>query len=267
MATERNHNQDQNILISKGVDAFLISVYDVARFVVRFFKELLSYPFELRETIRQSYIVGVKSLPLISLTGIITGVVFTLQFQPIMIEFGAEAWIPATVAIATVRALAPLITSLICAGRSGSSFGAELGAMRVTEQIDAMEVSAVNPFKYLVVTRVVATMMMVPILTVYFGLLCSLGSYFIVNQGNMVSLPTFIDGFFEKIDVLDYISAIFRSTVYGFTLALVGCYQGYHVKKGTEGVGRAANRAVVISYFILFIEEILIVSVINIIRS
>lgn len=184
-----------------------------------------------------------------------------------MLEFGAEAWIPATVAIAVVRALAPLITSLICAGRSGSGFGAELGAMRVTEQIDAMEVSAINPFKYLVVSRVVATMFMVPVLTVYFGLLCAMGSYFVVNHADMVSLPAFFDSFFDKIDLLDYFSAIFRSTVYGFTLALVGCYQGYKVEKGTVGVGRAANRAVVISYFFIFIEEMFIVNAINIIRN
>lgn len=206
-------------------------------------------------------------MPLISLTGIITGVVFTLQFRPVMVEFGAEGWIPATVAVAVIRALAPLVTSLICSGKIGSSFGAELGAMRVTDQIDAMEVSAVNPYKFLIVSRVLATSLMVPVLTVYFGVLCALGSYLQVHMADQTSFSIFVQGFFEKIDFIDYVSALFRSLVYGFTLGMVGCYQGYYTSYGTEGVGKAANRAVVISNFLLFIEEVLIVSGINIIRS
>ncbi len=267
METGEQNRPQRKYLISKGVDGFFASIHHVSLFVLRFFKELFSTPVEFRETIRQCYIVGVKSLPLISITGLITGVVFTLQFRPVMVEFGAEGWIPATVAVAVIRALAPLVTSLICSGKVGSSFGAELGAMRVTDQIDAMEVSAVNPYKFLVVSRVLATTFMVPALTIYFGLLCGLGSYFQVHQADQTSFPMFISGFFEKIDFIDYASAIFRALVYGFTLGMVGCYQGYFTKQGTEGVGRAANKAVVISNFLLFIEEVLIVSGISILRS
>jgi phospholipid/cholesterol/gamma-HCH transport system permease protein len=264
---EKQNNHQSFHLISKGVDAFFASVYDVSLFVFRFFKELFSTPIEFGETLRQCYIVGVKSLPIISVTGLITGVVFTLQFWPVMVEFGAEGWIPATVAIAVLRALAPLVTSLICAGKVGSGFGAELGAMRVSDQIDAMEVSAANPYKFLVVSRVLATTFMVPALTVYFGLVCGLGSYFQDHQTDQISFPLFIHGFFEKIDFLDYGFAIFRALVYGFTLGMVGCYQGFYSGRGTESVGKAANRAVVVSYFLLFIEEVLIVNVINIIRN
>lgn len=267
MSSSNKNDSGGKYLFSKGIDSFFASVHHVALFVIRFFKELFSAPVEFRETVRQCYIVGVKSFPLISITGLITGVVFTLQFRPVMVEFGAEAWIPATVAVAVVRALAPLVTSLICSGKVGSSIGAELGAMRVTDQIDAMEVSAVNPFKYLVVSRVLATTFMVPALTIYFGLLCALGSYLQVHQADMTSLAIFIDGFFEKIDFIDYASAIFRAMVYGFTLGIVGCYQGYHTQQGTEGVGRAANRSVVISNFLLFIEEVMIVSGINLLRG
>lgn len=244
-----------------------MKVHSVALFILRFFKELFSLPVELKETVRQCYLVGVKSFSLISLTGLITGVVFTLQFRPVMVEFRAEGWIPATVAVAVVRALAPLVTSLICAGKVASTIGAEIGAMRVSQQIDAMEVSAVNPYKYLVVSRVVATSIMIPLLTVYFGLMCALGSYLQVHMADQTSLAIFVDGFFDKIDFIDYTSAVFRSTVYGFTLGMVGSYQGYHTRHGTEGVGRAANRAVVISYFFLFIEEAMIVSGINILRA
>lgn len=267
MKTDEQNKPERSYLFSKGVDGFFASVHQVTLFVLRFFKELFSAPVEFRETLRQCYIVGVKSLPLISVTGLITGIVFTLQFRPVMVEFGAEGWIPATVAVAVIRALAPLVTSLICAGKIGSSFGAELGAMRVTDQIDAMEVSAVNPYKFLVVTRVLATTLMVPVLTIYFGLLCGLGSYFQVHQADQTSFTIFIQGFFDKIDFIDYASAIFRALVYGFTLGLVGCYQGYFTRRGTEGVGRAANKAVVISNFLLFIEEVLIVSSINILRN
>ncbi len=267
MNPAKKNNQNRKYLISKGVDGFFASVYDVSLFVLRFFKELFSAPVEIRETIRQCYIVGVKSLPLISVTGLITGVVFTLQFRPVMVEFGAEGWIPATVAVAVIRALAPLVTSLICSGKVGSSFGAELGAMRVTDQIDAMEVSAVNPYKYLIVSRVLATTFMIPALTIYFGLICGLGSFIQVHQADQTSFAVFIQGFFEKIDYIDYASAIFRSLVYGFTVGMVGCYQGFYTMQGTEGVGRAANRSVVISNFLLFIEEVLIVSGITIFRN
>ena len=223
MNQEEPNKPKRSYLISKGIDVFFTSVYDVSLFVIRFFKELFSLPVEVRETIRQCYIVGVKSLPLISVTGLITGVVFTLQFRPVMVEFGAEGLIPATVAVAVIRALAPLVTSLICSGKVGSSFGAELGAMRVTDQIDAMEVSAVNPYKFLVVSRVLATTFMVPVLTIYFGLLCGLGSYFQVHLADQTSFSMFIQGFFDKIDFIDYGSAIFRALVFGFTLGMVGC--------------------------------------------
>lgn len=262
----QQHNNPQRYLISKKIDAIFTSLYDVALFVLKFFKELFTPPFEAREFIRQCYLIGVKSLPLISITGIITGIVFTLQFRPIMVEFGAEAWIPSTVAVATVRALAPLVTSLICAGKIGSGIGAELAAMRVSEQIDAMEVSGVNPYKFLIVSRVLAISFMVPILTIYFGLLCGLGSFYEVYQSDQISFPLFVQGFFEKIDFIDYGSALFRSLVYGFTLGMVGCYQGFNTRPGTEGVGRAANRSVVITCFLLFIEEIMIVIAIDIIK-
>lgn len=264
---DEQQKQKRRYLISKNADTFFASVYDVTLFVLRFFKELFTPPIEFKEFLRQCYVVGVKSLLLISVTGFITGVVFTLQFRPVMIEFGAEGWIPATVAVAVVRALAPLVTSLICSGKVGSSIGAELGAMRVTDQIDAMEVSGVNPFKFLVVNRVLATSLMVPVLTVYFGFMCSLGSFLQVSQADQVSFTMYIQGFFEKIDFIDYGSAIFRSLVYGFTLGMVGCYQGFNTHHGTEGVGRAANRSVVISNFLLFIEEVMIVSGINILRN
>src|SRR5215471_9480745 len=149
--------------ISPKVDRLFLDVYDVYKFITRFFKETFSGSFEGKETLRQCYEVGYRSLFLISLTGFITGIVFTKQSRPSLSTFGASSWLPSLISIAVVRALAPLVTALITAGKVGSNMGAELGSMRVTEQIDAMEVSATNPFKFLVVTRVTAATFMIPV--------------------------------------------------------------------------------------------------------
>src|SRR5437764_15346613 len=157
MPSERSPENPERYVISKTMDGAFTSVYRLFSFIGKFFKEVLKPPYEFNEIIRQCYDVGYKSLSLICMTAFITGIVFTKQSRPSLGEFGATSWLPSLVSIAIIRALAPLVTALICAGKVGSNIGAELGSMRVTEQIDAMEVSAVNPFKFLVVTRVLAT--------------------------------------------------------------------------------------------------------------
>lgn len=233
---------------------------------MNFFKEVVKPPYEFKEIVRQCYEVGYKSLPLITLTGFVTGLVFTKQSRPSLAEFGASSWLPSLVAIAIIRALAPLVTALIAAGKVGSNIGAELGSMKVTEQIDAMEVSAVNPFKFLVVTRVLATTLMLPMLMCYTGLVAMLGSYLNVHQNEMTSFISFFQQAFEKISFLDIFSSLVKSIVYGFTIGIVGCYKGFNASKGTEGVGKAANASVVTSMFLIFIEEILIVQITNSLR-
>jgi phospholipid/cholesterol/gamma-HCH transport system permease protein len=253
-------------LFSKGIDDNFNGVYNAYKFVIRFFKEVFRPPFHLREIINQCYVIGVKSLPLITLTGFITGIVFTKQSRPSLSEFGATSWLPSLIAIAIVRALASLVTALICAGKVGSSIGAELGSMKVTEQIDAMEVSAINPFKYLVVTRVVACTLTVPILALYCGFVGLMGSYFNVHSLEATSIIIFFKNGFSTITFLDVNSAIIKSIVFGFTIGMVGCYKGYNALNGTEGVGKAANQAVVLAMFLIFIEEIIIVQMANWIR-
>ena len=149
-----NFNISGKYLITKKVDAFFFNLYISFQFVFRFFREVFRAPFELKEIVRQCYEVGYKSLPLITLTGFVTGLVFTKQSRPSLSEFGASSWLPSLVAIAIIRALAPLVTALIAAGKVGSNIGAELGSMKVSEQIDAMEVSAVNPGIFIVFIRV-----------------------------------------------------------------------------------------------------------------
>jgi len=233
---------------------------------MRFFKEVFHPPFHFREMINQCYEIGVKSLPLIILTGFITGLVFTKQSRPSLSEFGATSWLPSLISIAIVRALGSLITALICAGKVGSSIGAELGSMKVTEQIDAMEVSAINPFKYLVVTRVLASTITIPILGLFCGFVALMGSYVNVHSNESTSIVSFFSNGFASISFLDVFSSIAKSIVFGFTIGIIGCYKGYNAVKGTRGVGRAANEAVVLAMFLVFIEEVIIVQIANWIR-
>ncbi len=236
-----------------------ITLYDVYRFTLRFFKEGFLPPYEGKELIKQCYNIGLKTLPLISVTGFITGIVFTKQSRPSLAEFGAQSWLPSLVGIALLRTLAPLLTALISAGKVGSSIGAELGSMRVTEQIDAMEVSATNPFKFLVTTRVLATTITLPILTFYTAFIGLLGALLNVTVSENTSYKIFFESALEQITFLDITASTIKAVLFGFTISMVGCYQGYNSLKGTEGVGKAANSAVVIGMFLVFIEEVITV--------
>ncbi|MFA5814735.1 MAG: ABC transporter permease [Bacteroidales bacterium] len=254
-------------LFSQRVDSFFVDTHNIHKFIVRFFKELFQKPTEFREIIRQCYEVGFKSIPLITLTGFVIGIVFTKQSRPSLVAFGAASWLPSLIGIAFVRALGPLVTALIAAGKVGSNIGAELGSMKVTEQIDAMDVSAVNPFKFLVVTRVVATTVMIPVLMVYCTFVGLLGSYLNVHHNELTSFVTFIESAFSSVSFLDVSSAVVKSIIYGFTIGIVGCYRGFNATNGTQGVGKAANRAVVFSMFLIFAEEIIVVQITNWIAS
>ena len=260
------NSRTRKYLFSKGVDKYFTDVYKAYKFVIRFFKEAFHPPFHLREIINQCYEIGVKSLPLITLTGFVTGIVFTKQSRPSLSEFGATSWLPSLISIAIVRALASLVTALICAGKVGSSIGAELGSMKVTEQIEAMEVSAINPFKYLVTTRVIAATITVPILGLYCGFVALMGSYFSVHSNEATSLVSFFHNGFSTITFLDVFSSVIKSIIFGFTIGMIGCYKGYNAVQGTRGVGIAANEAVVLAMFLVFIEEVTIVQIANWIR-
>jgi phospholipid/cholesterol/gamma-HCH transport system permease protein len=254
-------------VISDRIDSFFVGVYQYSAFVLQFFTSVVRPPLHGRELLRQCYEVGVKTLPLITLTGVITGIVFTKQSRPSLAAFGATSWLPSLITIALIRSLAPLVTALICAGKVGSSIGAELGSMKVTEQIEAMEVSAINPYKYLVVTRTLATTLMAPVLTMYFGFVGLIGAYLNVSTREGTSWASFLKNGFDTITWLDVWSAVFKAFVFGFTIGIVACYTGYHASKGTQGVGRAANTAVVQSMLFVFLEEVMIVQMISWIRG
>ncbi|WP_374047794.1 MlaE family ABC transporter permease [Mangrovimonas sp. YM274] len=243
---------------------FLMEVGDMTYFTSRFFKELFKTPFEFKELLRQCYNIGNRSLLLVVITGFIIGLVLTLQTRPTLMEFGAVSWMPSMVGISIVREIGPIITALVCAGRIGSGIGAELGSMRVTEQIDAMEVSGANPFKYLVVTRVLAATLMLPILVIVGDAVALFGSYLVENVKGNVSFMLYFNQVFDALEFSDIFPATIKTFFFGLAIGLVGCYKGYFCNKGTEGVGMAANSAVVVTSLMLFIIDFVAVLVTDI---
>ena len=187
------------------------------------------------------------------------GLVLTLQSRPVLIDFGAVSKLPGMVAISIIREMGPVITALICAGKIGSGMGAELGSMKVTEQIDAMEVSSTNPMKFLVVTRVWAAILMIPLLILYADALGILGSWVGANIKGDVTLTLFFSQAFANVEFLDFLPAFVKSFFFGAVIGLVGCYKGYNAGRGTESVGIAANSAVVLASLLVLIVDMIAV--------
>lgn len=230
-------------------------------FILRFFKELTRKRQELEEFIQQCFWIGYKSLPLVGATAFIMGLVLTIQTRPTLVSFGAESLLPSMVAISLVREIAPVITALICAGKIGSGMGAELGSMRVTEQIDAMEVSGTNPFKYLIVTRVMAATLMLPVLSSLANAISIYGGYLGVNIRGSVSWDLYWTQVFNSLSFGDVLPSLVKTFFFGFAIGIIGCYKGYYSKKGTQGVGRSANSAVVVSSIWVFIIDLIAVQI------
>jgi phospholipid/cholesterol/gamma-HCH transport system permease protein len=234
-------------------------VGNVTLFSTKFFREVFSPPYEFKEFIKQCYIIGYKSIPLVAITGFIMGLVLTLQARPTLAKFGAESWLPGMVALSLIREIAPVITALICAGKVSSGIGAELGSMKVTEQIDAMEVAAINPFKYLVVTRILATTLMVPLLVIFADGVGMLGGFIGINMHGDVSLFRYISKVFDSLAFIDIIPATIKTFFFGFFIGMIGCYKGFNAENGTASVGQAANSAVVTASLTIFIIDMLAV--------
>jgi phospholipid/cholesterol/gamma-HCH transport system permease protein len=233
----------------------------MAIFTGRFFKEIIRLPFPIKEFFRQCYAIGYKSLPLVSITGFIMGLVLTIQSRPTMSKFGAESWLPSMVSLSLIREIAPVVTALICAGKIASGIGAELGSMKVTEQIDAMEVSAINPYKYLVVSRILATTIMVPILVIFADFVGIYGGYIGYNVHGSMSLFRYFSDVVEHLEFLDVMPAVLKTFFFGFVIGLIGCYKGFNASSGTASVGIAANEAVVAASLSIFIIDMLAVQI------
>lgn len=263
-ATLQNIKSSVKRRISRHVSPSAIKIYfgslgDATLFCLKFFKEIFVPPYEFKETMVQCYKIGNKSFPLVALTGLIMGLVLTLQSRPVMAQFGADSWLPGMVSLSILKEIGPVITALICAGKVGSSIGAELGSMKVTEQIDAMEVSAINPFKYLVCSRIVACTIMIPILVIFADAIGLVGSYIAVNIHGDYSLHRFFSSALNTVEFIDVVPSFAKSIVFGFMIGTISSYKGYTAAKGTESVGKAANEAVVASSLSLFIVDMLAV--------
>ena len=242
----------------------LFEVGDLAVFTGRFFRQAFHRRFEWGEFMRQSLINGYRSFPLVAITAFIMGIVLTVQSRPTLARFGAESMLPAMVAISAVREIAPVITALICAGKIGSSMGAELGSMKVTEQIDAMEVSGTNPFRFLVVTRIWSTTLMLPLLVVLADAISIWACYVGVNIKGNVSWDLFYRQVIDSLEFSDLLPAFVNSIFLVLAIGIVGCYKGYSTEKGTAGVGQAAHSAVVVASLSIFVLDLSAVQITDI---
>lgn len=249
--------------LSKAVIAnnFLTDFADAVLFITKFVRETFSRKFEVREFFHQCFAIGYKSLSLISVTGFIMGFVLTIQSRPALVSFGAETMLPGMVAISLIREMGPVITALICAGKVASGIGAELGSMKVTEQIEAMEVSSTHPMRFLVVTRVWAATVMIPLLVLYADGLGIIGSWFGANIKGDVSLVLFFSQAFKNVGFVDLLPAVIKTFFFGAVIGLVGCYKGYNAGRGTESVGKAANSAVVLASLLILIVDMIAVQI------
>lgn len=241
--------------------SFLIDLANATQYLKTVLKSFFTKRFEFQEFLKQCYQIGNKSVGLISITGIIIGLVLTIQSRPPLVQFGAVAMLPGMVAISIIREMGPVITALICAGKIGSSMGAELGSMRVSEQIDAMEVSNTYPISFLVIPRVLAAIVMIPLLTLYADAIGIFGSWLGINIKDDMSLRLFLNQAFVNVDFMDIIPAVIKSFFFGAVIGLVGCYKGYNAGRGTESVGIAANSAVVTGSLLLIIVDLIAVQI------
>ncbi len=270
-----NENKQAEIIMEESPEIvsdsvfkkFFLEVSSLTIFTLRFFKEVIKPPYEFNELVKQSFMIGYKSLPLIAITGFIIGLVLTIQSRPTLAKFGSESLLPAMVAVSIIREIGPVITSLIFAGKVGSGIGAELGSMNVTEQIDAMQVSDNNPFKYLVVTRILSATLMLPLLVILADGIGLLGSFVGVNIKGNVSTYLFFSQIFQSLEFSDLFPAVIKTFFFGFAIGLVGTYKGYYSNKGTEGVGKAANSAVVLGSLMVFIIDMIAVQITSVLQN
>ncbi len=216
---------------------------------------ILRPPFRMRLLFRQMEFIGVNSLFVVVLTSLFTGMVLALQTYYAFRMFGAETLVGATVALSMTRELGPVITGLMVTGRAGSAICAEIGTMRVTEQVDALTVMAINPVQYLVLPRIVAGFIMLPLLTIVSDVMGILGGYLVGVQLLDIHGGMFMNKIYEYVELADVYNGLVKASVFGVILTLVGCYKGFYTRGGAEGVGRSTTQAVVMSCVLILISD------------
>jgi phospholipid/cholesterol/gamma-HCH transport system permease protein len=232
---------------------------ELGLFCARVLKASLSPPYEWRELVRQCDAIGARSLPLVALAGAATGVVLSLETRDSLVRFGAKSFLPVIIVFSIIKESGPVITGLVVSGRAGAGIGAELGSMKVTEQIDAMEASAVDPYKYLAATRIIACTLMLPLLTIAASFCGILMGWMTNVLSDPISFRLFVDRGFKELDFSDYIPPILKTAVFGLIIGLVACFQGMRTKGGTEGVGKTATSSVVLASLFVILADVLLV--------
>lgn len=238
----------------KGVGEYFL-------FCLEFFKKFWRRPFEAKELLHQIDEAGSKSFILVSVTGFAIGVVMAMQSRGTLARFGAEAVMPSMLALSIIKEIGPMITSLVLAGRLGAGIGAEIGSMRVTEQIDALEVAALKPYNYLVVTRVLACVIVFPLLTIWTDTIALIGGYLESVISSDTDYRIFFNTAFESVRFSDVIVDTMKTSIFGFLVASVSCFLGYNVRGGTREVGQAAMKSVVMSALLIFLADVIVVRI------
>jgi len=219
--------------------------------------QLVIPPLRRREIIVQMYKIGVLSFPIVFLVAFFTGLVLALQTAYQLTKMSAQIYIPSLVALSMVRELGPVLTALAVAGRVGASITAELGTMKVTEQIDALETLAANPVKYLVVPRFIALCVMLPLLTVYADFIGMVGGYLIGVYKLLISSTIYIQKTFDPLVFKDIFTGLFKSFIFSIIICIIACYEGFRTEGGAEGVGRATTLSVVVSFILIITADCL----------
>jgi phospholipid/cholesterol/gamma-HCH transport system permease protein len=251
--------------LSNLVVSFFEWFGNLSSFATRVLRSVVGRPFEVRELIRQLDSIGPGSLPLVALAGAATGVVMALQMRDSLTRMGGKALLPTVILFSMIKETGPIITALVVSGRVGAGIGAELGSMKVTEQIDAMEVSAVDPYKFLAGTRVVACMLMLPLLTVAADFCGVMAGWVAATLAEPISLQLFIETGFRHATYSDLFPPTLKTAVFGLIIGLVASFQGMNTHGGTEGVGRTATSSVVLCSLLIILADVLLVRLILVI--
>jgi phospholipid/cholesterol/gamma-HCH transport system permease protein len=235
---------------------------ELGMFVWQVMRATVRRPFEFRELIRQLDEVGSKSLPMVAMAGAAIGAVLALESRHSLIKFGAKSMLPAAIVFSIIHETGPVVTGLVVAGRVGAGIGAELGSMKVTEQIDAIEASGVNSYKLLAFTRILACILMMPLLTLAADFAGILTGWIADTMAEPVSLQKFMHAGFAHATFSDFLAPTFRTAVFGLIIGVIACFQGMRSQGGTEGVGRSATSSVVLSSLFVMLADVILTKLI-----
>jgi len=245
--------------VARPVEGFFEWFGSLGIFTWQVLKAAVTPPCEWRELIRQLDEIGSKSLPLVALAGAAIGVVISMEARYSLSRFGAKSMFPATLVYSVIQVMGPIMTGLIVSGRVGAGIGAELASMKVTEQIDAIEASAINPYRLLAATRILACILMLPLLTIAADGCGLLTGWFAQTLVEPLSFHQFIESGFHGATFNAFLPPTFKTAVYGLIIGLIACFQGMRTRGGAEGVGRAATNSVVLASLFVILADVVLV--------